>query len=135
MKKKLKILVLFDGVDTTTNALREAAELAGSGTVIELVGIVNPRWTLYRVAFASGSGLQPEQIHREELCQLNQALIEVARTAPDAVELQIITKLGRPSRVEAELRRDGGYDLMMLPSSASSSSPGARCWWRRRRHV
>jgi nucleotide-binding universal stress UspA family protein len=120
------VLVLFESVATTRGALQEVVEVADSETVIELLGIVNPRWMLNGFAATSGFVLQPEQLQQEELCQLSRSLADVADTVPSNLVLRVLTRVGRPGRVLAELARSRNYDLIVLPRRAGIPLLGGR---------
>ena len=120
------VLVLFASVETTRGALREVVEVADSETVIELLGIVNPRWVLNGLAATSGFGLRPEQLQHEELCQLSRSLADVADTVPANLVLRVLTRVGSRGRVLADLARSRNYDLIVLPRRAGIPLLGGR---------
>jgi nucleotide-binding universal stress UspA family protein len=109
------VLVLFESVEATRGALQEVVEVADNETVIELLGIVNPRWVLNGFAATGGFGLRPEQLQQDELCHLSRSLADLAATVPTNLVLRVLTRVGRPGPVLADLARSRDYDLIVLP--------------------
>jgi hypothetical protein len=107
--------VVFDGVETTTAALSEAIDLADRRAVIDLIGIVSPRWLLHNLAFASGSGLPPERLREEELHQLRGQLLEAGQAVPGSIGLRTVARVGRRREVLTELVRSAEFDLIIVP--------------------
>jgi nucleotide-binding universal stress UspA family protein len=124
MMKGIKILIAYDGSESSKHALNQGVSLAKlTDSDVTILSVI-PRITMPLLP-AEGAGVSPASIAQTSEFQqeMKKFYAESLEKAAEDVEekypnIDVVTKLmeGRPSSIIVEISEEGNYDLIVIGS-------------------